>query len=943
MIEVLSERMRRVYTALALWFNALSSMMHALERLLRLQRGDLPRGLLLFAHLFLVICAFLVGQVARDALFLDRFSASLLPFADMALFLCVALVVGFYVRAGRRLSLEKLISGSLLVFGTLSLAFAALAHGSAPVWLYPVVYVWVGVFGALAPAQVWTLANYVLTPREARRLFGFVGAGATAGATFGGFIAGALARRFGAESLLLVMGLCLLAAIALVQELWRARPAALRHMGGPQPTDGLGLRASLRMVLDSPHLRSISAIVVLSSFVTAVASWQFRAIAQRVLLTKDAMAAFFGTFNGWVGVLCVATQLLFTTSVLRRLGLGPVLFMLPLVLLSGSTWLLGFATLAAAVLLKGADKVMRYSIDRPAMELLYMPLAPDVKLPAKSFIDTVAWRAGDGLAGLAVLALATIGGLAPKYLSLVTLPAIGFWLLIASRAHHRYVATLEESLQQHRLDAERASTTLFDRDTTEVLATRLGAVDPKEILYALELMSAGRHATAAHPAVRGLLDHADPDVRCRALSLLSEAADLSILPRVEQLLHDPALEVRTEALLYLSRHAHVDPLSRVEDLADFPGYSVRSAVVAVLARLGGSRLEAAEPMFAAMVAEAGEQGRPTRLEAARLAARVPLPFIEPLRRLLQDPDDEVARTAIRAVARSDARPFVEPLIRRLGEPAVASEAQDALVAAGEDALAPLAQALGDRRLTPAARRAVPDVLERIGGDLAAETLSDNLLDGDAALRLRILVSLGRLRDARPELRIDPHLLEAALGAEVLGHYRSYQVLGTILTPGPGQEPIERGLRAAMREELERVFRLLDLLHPRRDFRAAWLALQSGNAVIHDQALDLLESLLRPETKALLVPLVDPEIPEPQRVRLAHRLVGAPVETAEQGIDALASTGDPWLRSCAAYAIGSLGLVGLAHHLDAWREDPDPLLRETVRQALSRLASARPGV
>jgi len=161
-------------------------MTRALERLLRLQRGDLPRGLLLFAHLFLVICAYLVGQVARDALFLGRFSAALLPFADMSLFLCVAVVVAVYVRAGRRLSLDRLISGSLLVFGVTSLALAVIAHSSPPAWLYPGVYIWVGVLGVLAPAQVWTLANYVLTPREARRLFGFVGAGATAGATRGG-------------------------------------------------------------------------------------------------------------------------------------------------------------------------------------------------------------------------------------------------------------------------------------------------------------------------------------------------------------------------------------------------------------------------------------------------------------------------------------------------------------------------------------------------------------------------------------------------------------------------------------------------------------------------------------------------------------------------------------------------------------------------------------
>ncbi|HEY8233979.1 MAG TPA: Npt1/Npt2 family nucleotide transporter [Vicinamibacteria bacterium] len=913
-------------------------MTRTLERLLRLQRGDFPRGLLLFAYLFLVICAYLVGQVARDSLFLGRFDASLLPFADVSLFLVVAVVIALYVRAARRVSLDRLISGSLLAFGGLGLVFAVLARSSPGAWLYPIVYVWVGVLGVLAPAQVWTLANYVLTPREARRLFGFVGAGATLGATVGGFLSSALARRFGAESLLVAVAVFLLVASSLVSALWRKRLGALRQSVASGP-ERVGLRASLRLVLDSPHLRAITVIVVLSSFVTAVASWQFKAIAQQALVRKDAMAAFFGTFNAWVGVLCVATQLLLTSSVLRRLGLGPVLFLLPIGLLGGSAGLLTLATLAAAVMLKGVDKVLRYSIDRPAMELLYLPVPTAIKLPAKSFIDTVAWRAGDALAGLAVLALATLGGLPPRYLGLVTLPAIGIWLMLASRVHHRYVATLEESLQQHKLDAERAQAPVLDRETAEVLASRLGAVDPKEILYALELLGSGSQATAAHPALRGLLDHADAEVRRRALAVLSEAGDLSVTARAETLLHDPDLDVRTEALLYLSRHAHVDPLARLQDLADFPEHSVRSAIVAVLVRLGDGRLEAAQPLFAAMVAEAGERGRRTRLEAARLAERMPLPFEESLRLLVKDEDAEVARTAIRAVARADPQPYADLLIARLGEPSLAGDAKEALLAAGEDAVAALAVALADRRTPTAARRAIPEVLERAGGDAAVEALTDNLLDGDAALRLRILVALGGARDARPGLEIDTRLLESALGAEVLGHYRSYQILGTILTPGPGQQPVERGLRAAMREELERIFRLLDLLHPRRDFRAAWVALQSGNAVIHDQALDLLESLLRPETKALLVPLVDPEIAEPQRVRLAQRLVGAPVETTEQGIEALACTGDPWLRSCAAYAIGSLGLGALAHHLEAWRDDPDPLLRETVRQARRQLSQS----
>jgi hypothetical protein len=231
------------------------------------------------------------------------------------------------------------------------------------------------------------------------------------------------------------------------------------------------------------------------------------------------------------------------------------------------------------------------------------------------------------------------------------------------------------------------------------------------------------------------------------------------------------------------------------------------------------------------------------------------------------------------------------------------------------------------------------VLAQLGGPRAEAALSDRLLDGDAALRLRVLCALGTLQERHGGLSLEPVALEAALGAEILGHYRSYQVLATIGSDGEGA-PIAAGLRAAMREELERIFRLLDLLHPRQAFRSAWVALQSGDRVIADQAVDLLETVLKPGMKALLVPLVDPEVTEAQRQRLAERLVGAEVAGPEAAVSALIGTGDPWLRSCAAYAIGALGLPALEPQLRAWENDPDPLLRETVRQARERLRASR---
>jgi hypothetical protein len=257
-------------------------------------------------------------------------------------------------------------------------------------------------------------------------------------------------------------------------------------------------------------------------------------------------------------------------------------------------------------------------------------------------------------------------------------------------------------------------------------------------------------------------------------------------------------------------------------------------------------------------------------------------------------------------------------------------------------LEPLAKALETSRSSPEIRQILPDLLERIGGDGAAALLADRLLEGHAELRLRVLRALGRMRERHPGLEIDSWALETVLGAEILGHYRSYQILGALELSTLEKEPTTRGLRVAMLEELERIFLLLGLLYPGTDFRAAWEALRSGNPVLHDQALDLLESQLRPSMRTLLVPLIDPEVAGTERMRLSERLAGTPVDDPVQAVRALAVTGDPWLRACAAYAIGAQGLHSLEGYLEEWQDDADPLLRESVRQAREALAGRPAG-
>jgi hypothetical protein len=71
--------------------------------------------------------------------------------------------------------------------------------------------------------------------------------------------------------------------------------------------------------------------------------------------------------------------------------------------------------------------------------------------------------------------------------------------------------------------------------------------------------------------------------------------------------------------------------------------------------------------------------------------------------------------------------------------------------------------------------------------------------------------------------------------------------------------------------------------------------------VRAHALEYLENTLKPELRQVLLPLIDSQVSEEERTRMANQVVGAPVETAEQALSTLLASEDPWLRSRAEFA------------------------------------------
>jgi HEAT repeat protein len=403
------------------------------------------------------------------------------------------------------------------------------------------------------------------------------------------------------------------------------------------------------------------------------------------------------------------------------------------------------------------------------------------------------------------------------------------------------------------------------------------------------------------------------------------------------LLRDPDLNVRTEALLYLTHHAHVDPLELMQDEGDFADFSVSSAVVAFLARPGETQiLEAAQQILNSMVGEPAPERQRHRVEAARLLGELPDCFDPLLSNLLADPDPVIAKEAIQSVGKLRKRRLVPDLLDRLTRHEFRAEAVEALGKFGDTIVGALRDHLGDSSVAIEARREIPSIMVKIGTPAAANVLMENLLESDTALRFRVISALNKLQRLHPGIEIDTQMIETVLGAEILGHYRSYQILDKLGTSESAEDPVARALTESMQQELERVFRLLGLLYPHLDVHSAYLGLQSKNVSVHDNALEFLDNVLRPQLREMLVPLLDGKITVHERAHLAQRLVHTRIENQEQAVAALVTSDDPWLRSCGAYAVGAFGLKSLEGQLNRCLNDSDPLLRETARVAKLRL-------
>ncbi len=426
--------------------------------MLRASPGELTPLALSAAFFFCVLFGYSMLRPVREAMGVEGGMSELrVLFIFTAVFsLVVAMAFGTLVhRLDRRRFIPigfRAVMLCLIVFAALRLGFGDEVKAATG----RVFYVWLSVVNLFLTSIFWAFMADSWSLEQGKRLFPAIGVGGTLGAIAGSSVPSMLSTHIGAPGLMLCAVVLFECAVRLMR--WLDREQLSRGQMPAEPTgttsvDQIGLIDGLAFIVRSPYLLGIVLYIGLIAVSSTFVYFTGAELVVRAETELVERVALFGQLDWLAQVFTLLVQLFITGRVIRLVGIGGTLGVLPAITVAGfgTLWIVSglenvepWQLFAVFALFQALHRAGRYAVARPARETLFSVLSRDEKYKAKVVVDMFAYRGGDVVGAQLYAALASIAALA-----LATVPLVAVWgtlgvvLALGQTRLHRRIARSE--------------------------------------------------------------------------------------------------------------------------------------------------------------------------------------------------------------------------------------------------------------------------------------------------------------------------------------------------------------------------------------------------------------------------------------------------------------------------------------------------------------------
>jgi len=371
----------------------------AARSLLGARPGEERAVVLAFVYFFLLLCSYYLLRPVRDAM---GASAGLgrLPWLFTATFIAMLAITPLFGWLVARVQKRRLLP---IVYGffALNLLLFAVAFLLEPgsVATASAFFVWLSVFNMFVVSVFWSFMADVFRGEEAKRLFGPIAAGGSAGALLGPLLTQALAAPIGTAGLVGLSMLLLLGTIPCIRALghWSVEqhgepPGTAAESGEPI---GGGALAGIVLLARSPYLLGVASIILIGSTAGTFMYLELLDLAAHSYALTSERTAFFARLDLAVNLLAFILQGFVASRIIRRFGLTGGLVVMPVVALLSFLWLVLAPFLIPLAISQMVRRAGEFGIAKPSREVLFTAVDPETKYKAKNFIDTVVQRGSD--------------------------------------------------------------------------------------------------------------------------------------------------------------------------------------------------------------------------------------------------------------------------------------------------------------------------------------------------------------------------------------------------------------------------------------------------------------------------------------------------------------------------------------------------------------------
>ena len=386
------------------------------------------------AYGFLIMSSYYILRAVRDEI--GASDSRNLQLLWTAVFLVMLLAVPLYSWVASRMSRGVFVPLANRFFIACLVAFwlcLVLLPETARPWIDRVFYVWVSVFALFVVTVFWGFMADCFSNEQGKRLFATIAVGSSIGAMLGSTITAALA------TIVPVFALLLIACVPLELASWCALVLHRRFATGDVKTEGESNKAiegnawsGMKAVFSSKYLMGIAAFIAVMTFVSTVLYFQQSTLIYEGIPDRGERRELLAKMDWVVNFLTILFQVYLTARIVKWLGVGLTLAIVPVAMTAGFVTLGLYPTLAVLVVVQVIYRAGRYGLTKPAREMLWTVLGREDKYKAKPFLDAAVYRGGDLVSGWIYTGLAAVG-LSIGAIALVSAPVAGIWALLAFR------------------------------------------------------------------------------------------------------------------------------------------------------------------------------------------------------------------------------------------------------------------------------------------------------------------------------------------------------------------------------------------------------------------------------------------------------------------------------------------------------------------------------